>query len=586
MDQTFRDLVRNNLKDPLPALLGATSSGTSERGRHAFKKWSCTYGEVRDWLGDQAWKMDGGPGSLFLLEVFCGRARLSEDIEKHKYTAIRIGTQYGHDLALPNQRRYLHCLIDFLKPEHVWVAWPCTFLGSWSRFNIARGEKTKQRILAGRRQAAVFLGLFRDIYQQQVDDNRHCHGENPRDSLAWQSPILTYLINSYDVKWATFDQCRTGLRCPATNLPHQKPTKIVTSSQFLSDLLDGRTCQCPEQWSRHHQTWVRHQPLQGQHKGKYLTKYAEEYPIELARIFAFGLRRNYQVSFAAHSDSSGQLTEDDKVFLDQLKNAEPQLWDHGGWTVHLQNLCYVVCETESLPQDQVPGLWTEVTVYFWAKNDDQQPQVLQRRAHPRELRHLVLPETAHRRLLVYSSTGAALPSSSPQLHTWIRRLHEGLGHASVQEMVQMLRTAGNVREDVLEAVRQFRCAICDALTPPGSHRVSSNHQPQHVNDIISLDFFFVTLTRDGKDPLKVAVLTVLDVATGFVALHLAGSPSSETVSAALGGGWFRFYGPPKDIYADADGAWTSASFEQFLNRYGVQLRTSAAEAPWQHGKTE
>ena len=150
----------------------------------------------------------------------------------------------------------------------------------------------------------------------------------------------------------------------------------------------------------------------------------------------------------------------------------------------------------------------------------------------------------------------------------------------------MLRTAGNVREDVLEAVRQFRCDICDALTPPGSHRVSSNHQPQHFNELIRLDLFFVTLTRDGKDPLKVAVLTVLDVAAGFVALHLAGSPSSETVSAALGGGWFRFYGPPTEIYADADGAWTSASFEQFLNRYGVQLRTSAAEAPWQHGKIE
>ena len=145
----------------------------------------CTDREIYDWLGDQGRKMSLGPGSLFLLEVFCGRARLSEEVEKHKYTAIRIGTQYGHDLSSPDQRRYLHCLIDFLKPEHVWVAWPCTFLGSWSRYNLARGGKTQQRILAGRRQAAVFLTLFRDIYQQQVEGNRHCHGENPRDSLAW-----------------------------------------------------------------------------------------------------------------------------------------------------------------------------------------------------------------------------------------------------------------------------------------------------------------------------------------------------------------------------------------------------------------
>eukprot|EP00969_Alexandrium_andersonii_P296543 13104079-Alexandrium_andersonii.AAC.1 len=60
----------------------------------------------------------------------------------------------------------------------------------------------------------------------------------------------------------------------------------------------------------------------------------------------------------------------------------------------------------------------------------------------------------------------------------------------------------------------------------------------------------------------------MDLATNFVALHAVTSQTSEAASAALGGGWFRFYGPPREIFADADSAWTSAAFEQFLNRYG------------------
>ena len=99
---------------------------------------------VARWLGSQCWALDLGPGELYMVEVWTGRARLSETVEKQlNRDAVRVGHDYGHDLDDPWQKR---CLLTFLalsQPKHVWASWQCKHLSAWSRYNASRSRRAR-----------------------------------------------------------------------------------------------------------------------------------------------------------------------------------------------------------------------------------------------------------------------------------------------------------------------------------------------------------------------------------------------------------------------------------------------------------
>ena len=82
--------------------------------------------------------------------------------------------------------------------------------------------------------------------------------------------------NVYDVRT---DQCAMGLRCPKTNYPVLKPTRIVTTSEQLA--LRLQRCRCDQK----HQ----HAHLEGNYKGKNLSAWAEVYPRKFCKIVAEAL---------------------------------------------------------------------------------------------------------------------------------------------------------------------------------------------------------------------------------------------------------------------------------------------------------
>ena len=125
-----------------------------------------------------------------MIEVWTGRAQLSETVEKAWQTshcALRIGLDHGHDLEDPWQRKCLQALVAMTCPRHVWTAWQCKYLSSWSQYNEHRSEETYLKIAQGRRQSKFDLDLVVALAQLQRERGDHLHGENPMEQLSLEA---------------------------------------------------------------------------------------------------------------------------------------------------------------------------------------------------------------------------------------------------------------------------------------------------------------------------------------------------------------------------------------------------------------
>ena len=223
--------------------------------------------ELSEWLGPQSHKLHD---TVSMIEVFTGKAPLSDRMEQLGSSCIRIGLDYGHDLNQYHDRRKLMLLIAFCRPKDVWISFPCGCWGPWSRMNMHRDPALAQDILERRRVARRHLALVPEIWNLQQSLGGDTHIENPLTSDAWKEFQLKM---AYDVR---VDQCSLGLRCPRTRKPILKPTRIVTSSQDLAHRL--MRCRCDH---RHE-----HAHLEGSYKGKPLTSFAETYPRKMCRVIA------------------------------------------------------------------------------------------------------------------------------------------------------------------------------------------------------------------------------------------------------------------------------------------------------------
>ena len=101
--------------------------------------------QLRSWLGPQAWKLDRSL-RVGLIEVYAGKATLSDAYEELGGEAIRIGRAWGQELRSPEARWYLSSLLQICKPDDVLVAFPCTAHCQWSSYNEHRGLATRRKV--------------------------------------------------------------------------------------------------------------------------------------------------------------------------------------------------------------------------------------------------------------------------------------------------------------------------------------------------------------------------------------------------------------------------------------------------------
>ncbi|CAE7223028.1 RE1 [Symbiodinium sp. CCMP2592] len=142
--------------------------------------------------------------------------------------------------------------------------------------------------------------------------------------------------------------------------------------------------------------------------------------------------------------------------------------------------------------------------------------------------------------------------------------------------------------EVIQAIKDFKCAVCEELQVPPSHRVTAMSHTETPNHIVGLDIVQVELKKDspqGVVETKFNVLTAVDYATDF-AQQVVLPPGPRSVAKAFHQLWCRPYGPPRVVYVDPDQRWISGDFQDYLRHNSITLLSAATESHWQIGRVE
>ena len=168
----------------------------------------------------------------------------------------------------------------------------------------------------------------------------------------------------------------------------------------------------------------------------------------------------------------------------------------------------------------------------------------------------------------------------------VRKVHVNTGHSSKEQMMR-LAVRCKSSEAIKQAIRNFKCSVCDEIKLPPSHRVAAMPHSDQPNTVVGIDYVQVELKRENKDgkeiEIKRNVLTAVDLATDFCQ-QIVVPPGPYGLSNAFHNVWGRPYGVPKVIFMDPDHRNISTDFQQYLARNGIQLLHTAADSHWQLGK--
>eukprot|EP00971_Amphidinium_carterae_P199340 3955818-Amphidinium_carterae.2 len=176
----------------------------------------------------------------------------------------------------------------------------------------------------------------------------------------------------------------------------------------------------------------------------------------------------------------------------------------------------------------------------------------------------------------------------PDIMSYLRKLHEHLGHASNAEMQILLRNAG-ASSWVLRVLKDFHCVACSSHAPPARRPRASPHQAENFNEQVQLDVVYIDLQRDDPNQpnnqlkLTITVLCIIDTFSSFCQLFVLPDVSAKSVAVCLED-WCSHYGPPRSTWSD--NAFTGEEWLEVCNKWAIAPETSAAHSPWQHGKVE
>eukprot|EP00971_Amphidinium_carterae_P204204 4052256-Amphidinium_carterae.1 len=165
------------------------------------------------------------------------------------------------------------------------------------------------------------------------------------------------------------------------------------------------------------------------------------------------------------------------------------------------------------------------------------------------------------------------------------KFHIGMGHVAHSGMMRMLKRAG-AHPDILRLVPLMPCATCqDSLHRRYPRAVRRPHGNYVFNQTLGLDVFYVH--DSARQTFKCLNIVCLQTQFQVVAVLEPGTgpPRAALILEQFGIVWCSWAGYPVSVQADL-GKEFLGMFRTVLNSFGVELKQTPLEAPWQQGLVE
>ena len=183
------------------------------------------------------------------------------------------------DLAGVNGRATVWAHVNLYEPKVLMFSPPCTLYSQltqlWGRKSMGETRYQSRRLEAGR-----LLSFSAELANHQRQHDRHFILEHPDGASSWEEDCLAALSTQPGVFLSRFDQCRFGLRCPYTQEPIRKRTRLVHNIPEVDAIFNNQFCLCEEP----------HRQIQGAEGGIQISSFCETYPPQMVDALLSGVQ--------------------------------------------------------------------------------------------------------------------------------------------------------------------------------------------------------------------------------------------------------------------------------------------------------
>ena len=169
---------------------------------------------------------------------------------------------------------------------------------------------------------------------------------------------------------------------------------------------------------------------------------------------------------------------------------------------------------------------------------------------------------------------------APGVQSSLKRLHQNLGHPSVDDLARHLRFAG-AGPEVIGAAKRLTCQVCLRCKRGGTRKPASPPTLLSFNQVVGVDIFSVYDT-EGE---RYEMMSIVDYGTTYHVVGRIPGHSQTELEESFCQLWARTFGPPGTIAVDLEGG-LQAGLGRFTEWYGTRLRSAAGQAHFQGGVVE
>ena len=472
-----------------------------------------------------------------LMEVACGPDSLlsstMQEITGCKHTAQRFALWNQHDLRSSDGVKSVLTAIDRLEPNHVWLAPECGPYSMMQNIN-QRNDKQRADLELKRRDALKQYVGCAIIFQYCIQKGIHVTWELSQTCQAWRLPLLQRLASKYEPHFAVARGCQVNLR-DGQNRFIKKGWRIMTTHSLMSERMN-LPCTCD------HRT--PHVACEGS-----LTRKTAYYTKEFAK----------RVCETILHDTTRQH------LIDEFQGSSKNHGMFGSGTV-------CVCEDGKLHDSD-----------FQCGHCNEEAMG---RIHKRETEHK--RQTVGEGLAVDSKLQGLPKDWTPEeIRRRLYLLHAATGHGSKRHLLQVLKNKG-VHPKILEAAEGFECPVCKERQRPQPRNLSSLEPVPQKFEVVSAD---VGHWINPKTKEKHQFVMFVDEGSRFRVARVVLHGKHQHVSASLFIStfrecWTQYFGYPRTLRMDPDGAFRSVELADFCDQQQIYLDLIPGEAHWKFGTCE